>query len=211
MRKLSSTRPVSGAKKARDHWISYVLKYSLSEVTKWIHAWTFNWEGVVKNTELQNFILILKLTVSLNFLAPDEKKTKPQIKKHWQWEVATCSLGTEAKQKTQASEGSELQRGRLAKGAQRADGPSSLSRDNPWAARSQPHTALWGWNPSHWSHGQISHPYPGQVLHWRNGVGLTRQHGQGNAGANGKKLTNTYHWRQGTEGKARGWSQPTGH
>ena len=81
MRKLSSTRPVSGAKKARDHWISYVLKYSLSEVTKWIHAWTFNWEGVVKNTELQNFILILKLTVSLNFLAPDEKKNKTTNKK----------------------------------------------------------------------------------------------------------------------------------
>lgn len=81
-------------------------------MTKWIHAWTFNWEGVVKNMELQNFILILKLTVSLNFLAPNEKKKKKplQIKKHWQWEVATCSLGTEAKQKTQASEGSPGQR-----------------------------------------------------------------------------------------------------
>lgn len=33
-------------------------------MTKWIHTWTFNWESVVKNMELQNFILILKLMVS---------------------------------------------------------------------------------------------------------------------------------------------------
>lgn len=49
-------------------------------MTKWIHAWTFNWEGVVKNMELQNFILTLKLTVSLNFLAPNEKKKKNHYK-----------------------------------------------------------------------------------------------------------------------------------
>lgn len=70
---------------------------------------------------LQSFVLLLKLTVSLDFWPRKKKKktTKPQIKKeHWRWEEAT---GTEAKQ-TMAGKGeSKLQRGSLAEDAQRAD------------------------------------------------------------------------------------------
>lgn len=83
----------------------------------------------MENVELQSFILVLKLTVAPNFWPQMKTTTNKKKKKHWQWEVATCPLGTEAKQRMAGKyEGSKLQRGSLAKDAQRADCPSSLNR-----------------------------------------------------------------------------------
>jgi len=99
------------------------------------------WDGTQGT---QSFVLLLKFTVSLNFWPRKKKKTHTQIKKeHWQWEVATVPWGLKPSREWQAREGSKLQRGSLAKDAQRAACLSSLSRDGTQAARSQ-RAQVWG-------------------------------------------------------------------
>lgn len=97
------------------------------------------WDGTHGTPEFCPFIEAYSFT---ELLAPKEKKT--QIKKeHWQWEVATVPWGLKPSREWQAGEQATLQRGSLAKDAQRADCPSSLSRDGTPAARSQ-HARTWG-------------------------------------------------------------------